>query len=51
MRKTSTWMLEKGIQTPSPSPDHIPAETTKLFDENSHANRTSEWGHFTTSRS
>ena len=26
MRKTSTWMLEKGTQTPSPSPDHIPAE-------------------------
>lgn len=26
MRKASTWMLEKGTQTPSPSPDHIPAE-------------------------
>src|SRR6266853_4360794 len=30
MRKASPWMLEKGIQ-PSPSPDLIPAETTKLL--------------------
>jgi hypothetical protein len=31
MRKASTWMLEKGIQTPSPSPDHIPAQNHKLL--------------------
>src|SRR6266702_7319478 len=31
MRKASTWMLEKGIQTPSPSPDNIPAQNHKLL--------------------
>src|SRR5258708_37710198 len=31
MRKASAWMLEKGIHTPSPSPDLIPLETTKLL--------------------
>src|SRR6266446_2815011 len=31
MRKASTWMLEKGIQTLSPSPDHIPAQNHKLL--------------------
>lgn len=31
MRKASTWMLEKGTQTPSPSPDHIPAQNHKLL--------------------
>jgi hypothetical protein len=31
MSKASTWMLEKGIQTPSPSPDHIPAQNHKLL--------------------
>ena len=31
MTKVSTWMLEKGIQTPSPSPDHIPAQNHKLL--------------------
>ena len=48
--RASTWMLEKGIQTLSPSPDHTPAQTTKLFDENSHSNWNSERGHFTQSR-
>jgi hypothetical protein len=27
MRKASTELLEQGIQTPSPAPDLIPAET------------------------
>ena len=39
MRKASTWMLEKGTQTPSPSPDQIPAEdNNKTLTGNSHTN-------------
>jgi hypothetical protein len=46
MRKASTWMLEKGTQTPSPSPDHIPAEhKNKTLTGNSHANWYIERGH------
>ena len=45
MRKTSTWLLEQGTQTPSPAPDLIPAETRT---ENSHWDWYSERGHFTT---
>jgi hypothetical protein len=30
MRKTSTGMLEQGIQTPSAAPDLIPAESENL---------------------
>ena len=44
MRKASPWMLEKGIQTPSPSPDLIPAETST---ENLHWDRYIGRGHFT----
>jgi hypothetical protein len=48
MRKASTWMLEKGTQTPSPSPDHIPAEhSNKTLTGNSHANWCIEQGHLT----
>jgi hypothetical protein len=48
MRKASTWMLEKGTQTPSPSPDHIPAEhSNKTLTGNSHANWYIERGHLT----
>src|SRR5437867_13215275 len=43
MRKTSTWLLEQGTQTPSPAPDLIPAETRT---ENSHWDWYSEPGHF-----
>src|SRR5947208_3180900 len=46
MRKTSTWLLEQGTQTPSPAPDLIPAETRT---ENSHWDWYSERGHFSTS--
>ena len=46
MRKASTWMLEKGTQTLSPSPDHIPAEhKNKTLTGNSHANWYIERGH------
>src|SRR5207244_9462025 len=45
MRKTSTWLLEQGTQTPSPAPDLIPAETRT---ENSHWDWYSERGHFIT---
>jgi hypothetical protein len=46
MRKASTWMLEKGTQTPSPSPDHIPAEhKNKTLTGNSHTNWYIERGH------
>jgi len=46
MRKASTWMLEKRTQTPSPSPDHIPAEDdNKTLTGNSHANWYIERGH------
>src|ERR1700737_1246237 len=49
MRKASTWMLEKGTQTPSPSPDHIPAEhKNKTLTGNSHANWYIERGHLKT---
>src|SRR6266542_170556 len=44
MRKTSTWLLEQGTQTPSPAPDLIPAETRT---ENSHWDWYSKRGHFT----
>src|SRR5207249_2666765 len=44
MRKTSTWLLEQGTQTPSPAPDLIAAETRT---ENSHWDWYSERGHFT----
>src|SRR5206468_12374104 len=44
MRKTSTWLLEQGTQTPSPAPDLIPAETRT---ENSHWDWYSQRGHFT----
>src|SRR5439155_23137882 len=43
IRKTSTWLLEQGTQTPSPAPDLIPAETRT---ENSHWDWYSERGHF-----
>src|SRR5438874_9800384 len=43
MRKTSTWLLEQGTQTPSPAPDLIPAETRT---ENSHWDWYSKRGHF-----
>jgi hypothetical protein len=46
MRKASTWMLEKGIHTPSPSPDLIPAGDNKTVAENSHGNWNIERGHF-----
>src|SRR5438094_6034000 len=44
MRKTSTWLLEQGTQTPSPAPDLIPAETRT---ENSHWDWYNERGHLT----
>src|SRR5437870_2321928 len=47
MRKTSTWLLEQGTQTPSPAPDLIPAETRT---ENSHWDWYSERGHFRSTR-
>ena len=47
MRKTSTWLLEQGTQTPSPAPDLIPAETRT---ENSHWDWYSERGHFSLTR-
>ena len=48
MRKASTWMLEKGTQTPSPSPDLIPAEhNNKTLTGNSRANWYIERGHLT----
>ena len=43
MRKTSTWLLEQGTQTPSPAPDLIPAETRT---ENSHWDWYRKRGHF-----
>jgi hypothetical protein len=46
MRKASTWMLEKGIQTPSPSPDLIPAGNNKILAENLHGNWNIRRGHF-----
>jgi hypothetical protein len=46
MRKASTWMLEKGIHTPSPSPDLIPAGDNKTVAENSHGNWNIERAHF-----
>jgi hypothetical protein len=46
MRKASTWMLEKGIQTPSPSPDLIPAGNNKTLAENLHGNWNIKRGHF-----
>ena len=46
MRKASTWMPEKGTQTPSPSPDLIPAEhNNKTLTGNSRANWYIERGH------
>ncbi len=45
MRKASPWMLEKGIQTPSPSPDPIPAQNHKLLLRNLHGNWNIERGH------
>ena len=50
MRKASTWMLEKGIQTPSPSPDLIPAGNNKTLAENLHGNWNIKRGHFTLER-
>jgi len=49
MRKASAWLLEKGIHTPSPSPDLIPAGNNKTLAENLHGNWNIERGHFTTS--
>ena len=43
MRKASTVLLEQGIQTPSPAPDLIPAETSI---ENLHWHWYSKRGHF-----
>ena len=45
MRKASTALLEQGIQTPSPAPDLIPAETST---ENLHWDRYIGRGHFRT---
>jgi len=45
MRKASTALLEQGIQTPSPAPDLIPAETST---ENLHWHWYSKRGHFNT---
>jgi hypothetical protein len=45
MRKASTALLEQGIQTPSPAPALIPAETST---ENLYSDWYSKWGHFTT---
>src|SRR5882724_7625118 len=50
MRKASAWMLEKGIHTPSPSPDLIPAGNNKTLAENLHGNWNIERGHFTSIR-
>jgi hypothetical protein len=44
MRSASTWMPEKGTQTPSPSPDLIPA---KNVTRNSHSDWYCKRGHFT----
>src|SRR6266446_5506929 len=46
MRKASAWMLEKGIHTPSPSPDLIPAGNNETLAENLHGNWNIERGHF-----
>src|SRR2546423_6019811 len=43
MRKASTALLEQGIQTPSPAPDLIPAETSI---ENLHWHWYSKRAHF-----
>src|SRR6266480_247419 len=43
LRKASTALLEQGIQTPSPAPDLIPAETST---ENLHWHWYSKRGHF-----
>jgi hypothetical protein len=49
MRRASTWMLEKGTQTPSPSPDFIPAEhNNKTLTGNSRANWYIEREHLST---
>src|SRR6266481_7192916 len=48
MRKASAWLLEKGIHTPSPSPDLIPAGNNETLAENLHGNWNIERGHFTT---
>src|SRR6266566_8443291 len=45
MRKASTALLEQGIQTRSPAPDLIPAETST---EDLHWDWYSKRGHFTT---
>src|SRR6266702_8936387 len=48
MRRASTWRLEKETQTPSPSPDLIPAEhNNKTLTGNSRANWYIERGHLT----
>src|SRR6266568_4361294 len=48
MRRASTWRLEKETQTPSPSPDLIPAEhNNKTLRGNSRANWYIERGHLT----
>src|SRR5205823_13629525 len=47
MRKASTALLEQGIETPSPAPDLIPAETSI---ENLHWHWYSKRGHFTLAR-
>src|SRR5258708_22086771 len=44
MRKASTALVEQGIQTPSPAPDLIPAETST---EDLHWDWYSKRGHFT----
>src|ERR1700730_5716365 len=36
MRKASTWMRAKGMQTPSPSPDLVPAQNNKTVADNLH---------------
>ena len=46
MRKASTALPEQGIQTPSPAPDLIPAETST---ENLHWHWYSKRGHFISS--
>ena len=46
MRRASTWLLEKGIQPPSPSPDLIPAGYNKTLAENLQGNWNIERGHF-----
>jgi hypothetical protein len=47
MRKASIGMLEQGIQSPSPAPDLIPAETST---ENLHWDWYNEPGHFKEAR-